>query len=75
MWGKGSVDGGEQWMAATLDPPTAHAAWRFWSYAWTVPMSGRYARLFARPMDLERFKCRSNKILLRTVRPGVMRFL
>ena len=30
-------------MAATLDPSTAHAAWRFWSYPWAVPTSGRYA--------------------------------
>ena len=43
MWGRGSVDGGEQWMAATLDPPIAHAAWRCWSYTWAVPAHGRYA--------------------------------
>ena len=43
MWGRGSVDGGEQWMAATLDPPTAHAAWRVWSSTWAVPAPGRYA--------------------------------
>ena len=38
-----SVDGGEQWMAAMLDPPIAYAAWRFWNYIWTVPAPGRYA--------------------------------
>ena len=43
MWRRGSVDGGEQWMAAMLDPSTAHAAWRFWSYPWAVPTSGRYS--------------------------------
>ena len=39
----GSVDGGEQWMAATIEPPIAHAAWRFWSDTWVVPAPGRYA--------------------------------
>lgn len=38
-----SLDGGEQWMAAALEPPTAHAAWRFWSYEWAVPTPGCYA--------------------------------
>ncbi len=30
-------------MAAILDPPTTHAAWRFWRYPWAVPAPGRYA--------------------------------
>lgn len=47
-----SVDGGEQWMAATLDPPIAHAAWRFWSHAWAVPTPGRYV-LVVRATDGE----------------------
>lgn len=45
MWGRGSINGGVLWMAATLDPPTARAAWRFWSYTWVVPAPGRYAQV------------------------------
>ena len=37
-----SVDGGEQWMAATLEPPLAPSAWVFWSYEWAAPAPGRY---------------------------------
>ena len=37
-----SVDGGEQWIAATLEPSLAPSAWVFWNYEWAVPASGRY---------------------------------
>ncbi|WHZ24824.1 MAG: hypothetical protein OJF47_003936 [Nitrospira sp.] len=37
-----SLDGGEVWIPATLDPPLSPAAWSFWSYDWTVQAAGRY---------------------------------
>lgn len=37
-----SMDGGAQWMAATLEPPLAPSAWVFWSYEWAAPAPGRY---------------------------------
>lgn len=40
-----STDGGEQWAQATLAPPLSSASWRFWSYDWTVPKTGRHTLL------------------------------
>jgi DMSO/TMAO reductase YedYZ molybdopterin-dependent catalytic subunit len=38
-----SMDGGETWNAAVLEPELAPAAWRFWSYRWELPKPGRYS--------------------------------
>jgi len=38
-----SMDGGESWHEATLEPELAPAAWRFWSYRWELPKPGRYS--------------------------------
>jgi DMSO/TMAO reductase YedYZ molybdopterin-dependent catalytic subunit len=38
-----SMDGGETWSTTELEPELAPAAWRFWSYRWTLPGPGRYA--------------------------------
>ena len=40
-----STDGGRDWEPATLEDPFSPYAWRFWSYAWTVPAAGRYSLL------------------------------
>lgn len=45
-----SMDGGERWMPATLALPLSPAAWRFWSYDWQAPASGRY-QLIVRATD------------------------
>lgn len=45
-----STDGGEHWLTATLDPPLAPAAWRFWSYDWKASVAGRY-QLIVRATD------------------------
>lgn len=40
-----SMDGGEQWMPATLALRLSPAAWRFWSYRsydWAAPAPGRH---------------------------------
>jgi len=37
-----SMDGGERWTPAAIDPPLSPAAWNFWRYNWTVPASGQY---------------------------------
>ena len=38
-----SIDGGEQWIAAKLEPPISPDAWNFWSCDWAVPAPGRYS--------------------------------
>jgi len=40
-----SIDNGEHWTAATLEPPSSPYAWNFWSYDWAVPAPGRYTML------------------------------
>lgn len=45
-----SMDGGERWAPAALDPPLSPAAWRFWRYDWTASASGRY-QLMVRATD------------------------
>lgn len=40
-----SIDGGEQWTAAALEPPSSPYAWNFWSYDWAVLAPGRYTML------------------------------
>lgn len=43
MWGRGSVDDGEQWVAATLESPHTSSAWVFWNCEWAVQVPSRYA--------------------------------
>jgi hypothetical protein len=38
-----SMDGGETWRTADLEPEISPYAWRFWRYRWTLPKPGRYA--------------------------------
>jgi len=45
-----SVDGGETWNVADLEPELSPYAWRFWKYRWDRPKPGRYT-LSARAMD------------------------
>jgi len=45
-----SVDGGETWRSAALDPPLSPYAWRFWKYTWQDPKPGLY-RLQVRATD------------------------
>lgn len=45
-----SVDGGESWQPAPLQPAISRFAWRFWSYRWAVPRPGRYS-LMVRATD------------------------
>lgn len=45
-----SVDGGERWHDATLEPELSLYAWRFWQYRWELPPPGRYS-LAVRAMD------------------------
>jgi len=45
-----STDGGEQWHAATLDPPLSSSSWVFWTYEWIVPGPGRH-QLVVRATD------------------------
>lgn len=33
----------DRWVEATLDPPFADGAWRFWRYAWTPDRAGTFA--------------------------------
>ena len=40
-----SVDGGERWHDATLEPELSPYAWRFWQYRWELPPPGRYTIL------------------------------
>lgn len=40
-----SLDDGEHWTTATLEPPSSPSAWIFWSYDWAVPAPGRYTML------------------------------
>ncbi len=37
-----SLDGGERWAPAQLEPELSPHAWRFWSFRWTVPKPGRW---------------------------------
>jgi hypothetical protein len=40
-----SLDGGEHWTTATLEPPSSLSAWIFWNYDWAVQALGRYTML------------------------------
>ncbi len=45
-----STEGGKDWRQATLLPPEARYAWRFWEYHWTPAEPGRYT-LLCRAVD------------------------
>jgi hypothetical protein len=45
-----STDRGEHWAEASLAEPLSPYAWRFWSYYWRIPGSGRYT-LMVRATD------------------------
>jgi DMSO/TMAO reductase YedYZ molybdopterin-dependent catalytic subunit len=38
-----SMDGGESWREAALEPELSPAAWRFWRYRWELPPPGRHS--------------------------------
>jgi DMSO/TMAO reductase YedYZ molybdopterin-dependent catalytic subunit len=38
-----SMDGGESWREAALEPELSPFAWRFWRYRWELPPPGRHS--------------------------------